>query len=288
MVADHPYARLVDTLEARDALLARWREAFEQSPLRMPRPGLVREIEPLVLRLVDGLYQAMPDRQPDGTWVSSDLRAGSPHTRAVEQSVAFVGATMAATGTQGFDVAAAVLSLRDVLLPCVDADEQGALRWLFEWLLVICQDSWGMARERIQTEKLRELVERDTPVLLLAPTVTAVTLVGAPDGVALDAIFARLTLLIVRMGATCALIDATGLENPARPEVCEALGRLFVHRKVAGKVHILAVGLTAEAESAWRAVAQRTETSIAFESQFYDALHRAYLHAGFRLVDSRA
>ena len=284
VVAQVAYRRLWSSLQDPESILARWRETFELSPLRMHTPEASRDIAPLVAPMIDGLGQAVPTIQPDGTAVPGDLRAGSPWIRELEQSVAFAGASMAASGVSGFDVTAAIQALRDVIEPLVDQGQHAEIHRLFEWLTAICLDSWGMARERVQTEKLRELIERDTPILLLAPTITAINLVGTPDGVALDSIFARLILLIVRVGATATIVDATGLEAPSRTTVLEAVGRFFAHRKVSGKVKIFAVGLPEEGEEAWRALSRRTEVEIGFELQFYDALQRAHEHAGYRLV----
>ncbi|MCG8424889.1 MAG: hypothetical protein MJE77_43950 [Proteobacteria bacterium] len=290
-MAERLYSRLETALRDRDAVLARWKEAFERSPLPMPQVDGRHELAPFVGRIVDGLVQALPAKREDGTPVPGDLVPGSPWIRELEQAVAFVGAAMAACGASGFDLTAVLLSLRDVLVaeldqegPLSDDDRSQFVR-LFEWLTAVCTNSWGTAQERMQSEKLREIIERDTPVLLLAPTVAAVTLVGAPDSVALDAIFARLILLVVRVGASAAIVDATGLEGPARPEVLDALGRLFGHNKVAGKVLIVAAGLSDETEELeWRKLARTTGTSISFEAQFFDALNTAHKHAGFRLV----
>lgn len=278
------YSRLWSALQDSEAILARWGKTFDRSALRMHTPEASRDIAPLVASMIDGLAQAVPTVRPDGTEVPGDLRAGSSWARELEQSVAFAGASMAASGVSGFDVAAAVLALREALDPLIEDSQRIEIHALFEWLTVICLDSWGMARERVQTEKLREIIERDTPILQLAPTITAINLVGTPDSVALDAIFARLILLIVRVGATATIVDVTGLENPALSAVIEAVGRFFAHRKVAGKVKIFAVGMSEEDEAAWRALSRGTEVEIAFDLQFYDALQRAHEHAGYRLV----
>ncbi|MEM9491505.1 MAG: hypothetical protein AAGC55_20340 [Myxococcota bacterium] len=283
-MAEVPYSQLATQLRDRDAVLARWSEAFSQAALRFPGTGTSREIAVLIAALIEGLAQALPAQRDDGTTIPGGLTPGTPWVRELEQAAAFAGASLAASGVSGFDLAAAILALRDVVADSLSEGEKGDVHRAFEWLHIVASDAWGTARERAQAEKLRDQLERDTPVLMVAPTIAAVTLIGAPDGVGLDAIFARLVLLVVRIGAEATIVDATGLEEPGGVPVLDALRRFLAHRKVAGKVTVIAVGLSEEAERLWTGLAAECGTAMERELQFYEALQLAYQRTGYRLI----
>jgi hypothetical protein len=198
--------------------------------------------------IIEGFELALPDADASG----APLVPGSHAARELEKAVSFAGASLASAGLSGFDVAAAMLGLRDVLVAYVDEPEASRVRAVFEWLTIIALDSHGSATAMSATERMREQLERGTPVVAVVPEVPAVFLVGAPDSAGLDSIFARLMLLVVRVGATSVIIDTTGLDDAAEPALVEAVGRFLGHRKVAGAVEALAVGLDDEQIAVWR------------------------------------
>ena len=290
--------KIGDILRAQQGdMLIRWVEAYRASPLRMPRP-----VDPqMVARLVSPILECLADAL--GPWPSpgragteppagaaqspaTALVPGSTLAREVEKAAALVGA-LHATG-DGFDVAALFYALRDLFaaLWSVDEQERAALVRFTEWLSAVACDSFAAARVHAERERWREQLEDGTPVVLAAPELPVAFLVGRPDGVLLDSVLSRLLLLVVRVGARAAVIDAAGMGDPARREVLEALGRFLAHRKISGSVSLVAVGLADEPEQAWRELAEDSRTDLTFEAYFDRALARALSVAGYRLVKS--
>jgi pimeloyl-ACP methyl ester carboxylesterase len=290
--------KIGDILRAQQAdMLIRWVEAYRASPLRMPRP-----VDPqMVARLVSPILECLADAL--GPWPSpgrggteppagaaqspaSALVPGSTLAREVEKAAALVGALHANGDASGFDVAALFYALRDLFaaLWAVDEQERAALVRFAEWLSAVACDSFAAARVQAERERWREQLEDGTPVVLAAPELPVAFLVGRPDGVLLDSVLSRLLLLVVRVGARAAVIDAAGMGDPARREVLEALGRFLAHRKISGSVSLVAVGLADDPEQAWRELAERSRTDLTFEAYFDRALARALSVAGYRLV----
>ncbi|HLU67103.1 MAG TPA: hypothetical protein VKZ63_12555 [Kofleriaceae bacterium] len=276
-------------------LVSRAVEAFRASPLRMPSPvdapGAARLLAPILEALGDALSAPvkLPDRAAPPLEVSPVLVLvpGSTACREVEKAAALVGAILAAESTTGFDLAALFFSLRTVLgeLP-VAAEDQEALAGFAEWLAVVAFDAFAAARAQAEREKAREQLEEGTPVVLVTPELPAAFLIGRPDGVLVDSVLSRLLLMVVRVGARAVLLHAGGLTDPDRPEVIAALSRFLRHRKVAGAVHVISVGLLPEAEPSWRALADDIGTRLTFESHFDGAVERGLGESGYRLVRS--
>jgi hypothetical protein len=292
--------KIGDFLRAQQAdLLMRWVEAYRASPLRMPRPVdpqmVARLVSPILECLADALGPS-PNPGRAGTEPSagaaqspaSALVPGSTLAREVEKAAALVGALHATGDASGFDVAALFYALRDLFaaIASVEEQERAALVRFTEWLSAVACDSFAAARVQAERERWREQLEDGTPVVLAAPELPMAFLVGRPDGVLLDSVLSRLLLLVVRVGARAAVIDAAGMGDPARPEVLEALGRFLSHRKISGSVALVAVGLADEPEQAWRELAERSGTDLTFEAYFDRALARALSAAGYRLVKS--
>ena len=290
--------KIGDILRAQQAdMLIRWVEAYRASPLRMPRPVdpqmVARLVSPILECLADALGPSPIPRRagtehPAGAAQSpaSALVPGSTLAREVEKAAALVGALHATGDASGFDVAALFYALRDLFaaLWSVDEQERAALVRFTEWLSAVACDSFAAARVQAERERWREQLEEGTPVVLAAPELPVAFLVGRPDGVLLDSVLSRLLLLVVRVGARAAVIDAAGMGDPARREVLEALGRFLAHRKISGSVSLVAVGLADEPEQAWRELAERSRTDLTFEAYFDRALARALGAAGYRLV----
>ena len=281
-------------------LLRRWVEAYRSSPLRMPHPLDAAAVSGLVSPILEGLADALgpsagrpsPSSPPipvpvDNQVPATALVAGSTVAREVEKAAALVGALLAAGDTTGFDVAALFYALRDLLAGiAAGADERAALVCFAEWLSAVAGDSFAAARVQAERERWREQLEDGTPVVMAAPELPVAFLVGRPDGVLLDSVLSRLLLMVVRVGARAAVVDAAGLAEPARAEVLEALGRFLSHRKISRSVSIVVVGLRAEPERAWRAAGEQSAAELSFEVHFDRALERALSLAGYRLVKS--
>jgi hypothetical protein len=253
----------------------------------MPGRVDVDQVAPLMAGVIEGFINALPSARPDGTVMPGDLTPGAQHMRDLEKAAGFLGATMAAQrGTAlatGFDVAAALVAFRDVLLGAASDDDRPRLRVVTEWLEILAMDSFATARAMSAEERMREQLEQGTPVVLVAPTVPAALLVGAPDAVGLDTIMSRLLLLVVRVGAPAVILDATGLVEPDAPAMLQALSRFARHRKIAGKVWLIGVGLNHDQEAAWKAITAEAGASFDVELQFMGAVSRALSRAGYRI-----
>jgi hypothetical protein len=271
-----------------EELVTRAIEAYRVSPLRLPSPidgpGMARLLSPILESLGDALG---PTAVPTPIESSSALIPGSAAAREVEKSAALVGAILASGTASGFDAAALFYALRDVLAEApVRPEDRAALRRFAEWIMVVAFDAFAAARVQAERERARDLLEDGTPVVQVAPELPAAFMVGRPDGVLCDSVLSRVLLLIVRVGARAAILHASGLTDPARPEVVEALRRFMSHKKVAGAVHVIAVGLPPEAEDAWRGVAGDTGAELSFEPHFDRAVERGLKLCGYRLVRS--
>jgi hypothetical protein len=228
-----------------------------------------------------------PVPPPPGGPPPGALEPGSNLAREAEKAAALVGALLAAEDASGFDVTALFYALRDTLAEATSAPEdRAALRRFAEWLTAVAFDGFATARVQAERERWRDQLEDGTPVVLLSPELPAAFLVGRPDGVLLDSVMSRLLLLVVRVGARGALLHAGGLTDPGRPEVIEALRRFLSHRKVAGAVELVAVGLEPEPERAWRQLATEVGALLTFDAHFDRAVERALALGGYRLVRS--
>lgn len=279
-----------------EELLTRAIEAYRLSPLRLPAPidgpGMARLLSPILESLGDALGPNARPTAPESVssqriQSSSALVPGSAAAREVEKSAALVGAILASGTASGFDAAALFYALRDVLAEApVRSEDRAALRRFAEWITVVAFDAFAAARVQAERERARDQLEDGTPVVQVAPELPAAFLVGRPDGVLCDSVLSRVLLLVVRVGARAAILHASGLTDPARPEVIEALRRFMSHKKVAGAVHVIAVGLPHEAEEAWRAASGDAGAALSFEPHFDRAVERGLALSGYRLVRS--
>src|SRR5262245_2850281 len=135
---------LAESLRHRgDAVLAAWTHRFERSQLRFQRSVEARNHAGLMVPMIEALAVAV-------TGGAAELRAGRPLVRELERACSFTGARMAGTGASGFDVAAALLSLRDATIEFAEADQAQALGELFEWLVVVALDAFATAGTQSQ------------------------------------------------------------------------------------------------------------------------------------------
>ena len=102
---------LSDVIRERSSeILAGWIVRFERSPLRFRRATKAAAHTAQVANLVEALGVAAS---------SSELRPGSSATRELERNAAFLGAQFASEGATGFDIAALMVELRDVVASMV-------------------------------------------------------------------------------------------------------------------------------------------------------------------------
>src|SRR3954469_1800171 len=113
--------------ERSSEILASWIVHFERSPLRFRRATKAATHTAQVANLVEGLSVAVHGG-------SHELQPGANVTRELERSAAFLGAQFASEGSTGFDIAALLLELRDVIAALSDAEDAAAVSRLFEWL----------------------------------------------------------------------------------------------------------------------------------------------------------
>ena len=192
--------------ERSSEILAGWIIRFERSSLRFRRATKAATHTAQVASLVEALTEAV--HGDAGT-----LKPGSDNTRELERSCAFLGAQFASEGATGFDVAALLLELREVLASMVSDSDSKMLTHLFEWLTVVALDSFSASGLQSLREQTAEQLDSGTPVIEILPKVPAVLLVGAPSGNVIDSLLARAWMLAVGTGAPCLIIDCAGLAS---------------------------------------------------------------------------
>lgn len=190
--------------ERSSEILASWIVRFERSLLRFRRATKAANHAAQVAALVEALVEAVGGG-------AQALQPGGSATREVERVAAFLGAQFASEGATGFDVAALLLELRDVIAGIADAADAPALTRLFEWLTAIALDSFAASGLQSLRERVAEQLELGTPVVEILPKVPAVMLVGAPSAAVIDNLLSRAWMLAVGTSAPCLVIDCGGL-----------------------------------------------------------------------------
>lgn len=226
--------------------------------------------------LVEGLAIAVGSG-PD------QLRPGSPALRDLEKGTAFAGASLAAGGSSGFEVAALVMALRDAVLEHTDIELAQPIHDLFEWLSILALDAFATAGRRAAAERAAEQLEQGTPVVLLTPEIPAVFLVGAPPEDVLDSVFARAMLLVVRVGAPSLIVDTTGLADAGAPPVRTAFDRLLGHRRMS-TVELVVVGGSGETLERWKTIARNNNVTLRDFERFDSALAHGLQRAGLNVI----
>lgn len=191
--------------ERSSEILAGWILRFEQSSLRFRRATKAATHTAQVASLVEALTEAVSGGGAE------ELKPGSDATRELERSCAFLGAQFASEGATGFDVAALLLELREVLSGMVSDTDSKYLSRLFEWLTVVALDGFAASGLQSLREQTAEQLEAGTPVLEILPKVPAVLFVGAPSPSLIDNLLARAWMLAVGTAAPCLIIDCGGL-----------------------------------------------------------------------------
>jgi hypothetical protein len=268
---------LADALAGtRDSIVASWSHRFDRSGLRGPAASRASEHA----AMTNGLVEALSFAVSSG---AEHLRPGSMALRDLEKATAFAGASLAAGSATGFEVAALLLALRDAVLEHTEMELTRPVEALFEWLAVIALDAFAAAGRSAAAERAAEQLEAGTPVVLLTPEIPAVFLVGAPTEDALDSIFARAILLVVRVGAPCLLIDVSGLSDAAAAPMRNAFERLLGHRRMS-TVELCVVGAHADQLRRWRDTGQSHQVAIRDFDRFDTALAHAFQRAGLNVI----
>jgi len=263
-VSDGPQVATV-IRERSSEILASWIVRFERSPLRFRRTTKAATYTAQVANLVELLGVAAS---------ASQLQPGSDATRELERSAAFLGGQFASEGATGYDLAALLLELRDVIAQMVAPEATGALTRLFEWLTVVALD--GMAASGMQAlrEKVSEQLELGTPIVELMPKVPAVFLVASPSSNLIDDILARAWMLAIGTAAPCLILDAGGLAEGGE-RAFDAGFAGFLRQAEGSAVQVLL-------SRARRGLRERVEAAtsahgVAF--QHFDRLDSAVVHA---------
>jgi len=269
LVTESPGAQNDESLasvirERSGEILASWIARFERSPIRFRRATKAATHTAQVANLVEALTVAS----------SSELRPGSDATRELERSAAFLGAQFASEGATGYDIAALLLELRDVLAALARPEEAMALTRLFEWLTVVALDGFAASGLQSLRERVAEQLETGTPVVEILPKVPAILLVAAPGPNVLDNLLARAWMLAVGTGAPCLIIDCGGLAEPGERHFDNAY-KSFLEQVEGSALQVLLS--SARRPLRERAAGLSAERGVAF--QHFDHLDSAVAHA---------
>ena len=257
--------------ERSSEILASWIARFERSSVRFRRAMKAQTHAAQVASLLEAL--AVAATAADG----APLRPGTDATRELERSAAFLGAQFASEDATGFDVAALLLELREVITGMLAPEPAAQVTRLFEWLTVIALDTFAASGLQSLRERVNDQLEVGTPVVELLPKVPAVLFVGAPNLAVLEGLLARAWMLAVGTGAPCLVLDLGGLAESG-DLVFEQAYTGFLAQTQGSALQVLL-------SSARRALRERTaartaEHGLAF--QHFDRLDSAVAHAAER------
>lgn len=265
-VSDRP--QLAALIRERSSeILASWIMRFERSPLRFRRTTKAATHTAQVANLLETLVVA-------ASGGASELLAGSDATRELERAAAFLGAQFASEGATGFDIAALLLELRDVIAGVTDVEDAPPLTRLFEWLTAIALDSFAASGLQSLRERVAEQLESGTPVIEILPKVPALLLVGAPSASVIGNLLARAWMLAVGTGAPCLIIDCGGLAEIGERNFDAGYQEFLAHAERSA-IQILMSGARRPVRE--RAGALAVERGLTF--QHFDRIDSAVGHA---------
>lgn len=253
--------------ERSSEILASWIIRFERSQLRFRRTTKAATHTAQVASLIESLAEAAHGGH-------DALRPGSDATRELERSCAFMGAQFASEGATGYDVAAVLLELRDVVAGMSTPQEAAALTRVFEWLTLIAMDGFATSGMQSLREQMAEQLDAGTPVIELLPRVPAVLLVGAPTSAVLDSLLARAWMLAVGTGAPCLVIDCAGLASQGEKNF-ERGYREFLAQAEGSALQVL----LSSARRPLRELAAKLTGESNLSFQHFDRLDSAVAHA---------
>jgi hypothetical protein len=261
-------AQLAAVLRERSSeILAAWIVRFERSSLRFRRATKAATHTAQVASLVEALTEASHGG-------ASALRPGSDATRELERSCAFLGAQFASEGATGFDVAALLLELREVVGGMTAPADAATLTHLFEWLTVIALDGFAASGLQSLREQTAEQLDSGTPIVELLPKVPAVLLVAAPSVSVIDNLLARAWMLAVGTGAPCLIIDCGGLAEGGERNF-ERGYRGFLDQAEGTAIQVL----LSSARRPLRELAAQLSVDAGLSFQHFDRLDSAVAHA---------
>ncbi|HEX4423327.1 MAG TPA: hypothetical protein VH165_35700 [Kofleriaceae bacterium] len=262
--------------ERSSEILATWLVRFERSELRFRRATKAATHTAQVANLVEALSVAVSNG-------SRGVKPGASDTRELERSAAFLGAQFASEGATGFDIAALLFELRDVVAGLVDGEDAAALSRLFEWLTTVAIDAFAASGMQSLRERQAEQLESGTPVIEVLPKVPAVLLVGAPSTSIIDSLLSRAWMLAVGTGAPCLIIDCGGLAEPGE-KTFDGGFRGFLEQAEGSALQV--VLSTARRPLRERAAVLAGERGLSFQhfDRFDSAVAHASERAGYLLV----
>ena len=262
--------------ERSSEILASWIVQFERSPLRFRRATKAVTHTAQVANLVEVLSVAVSGG-------SGELKPGGHATRELERSAAFLGAQFASEGATGFDIAALLLELRDVVAAMAEREDAVALTRLFEWLTTVALDAFAASGMQSLRERQADQLENGTPVIEVLPKVPAVLLVGAPNTATIDSLLSRAWMLAVGTGAPCLIIDTAGLAEPGEKNF-EAAYRGFLEQAEGSALQVLLSGGRRPLRE--RASVLTAERGLSFQhfERFDSAVAHALERAGYLLM----
>ncbi len=248
-------------------ILAAWILRFERSPLRFRRATKAATHTAQVASLIEALTEAAHGGH-------DALRPGSDATRELERSCAFLGAQFSSEGATGYDIAALLLELRDVVASMSAPAEQAALTRLFEWLTLIAIDAFATSGMQSLREQMSDQLESGTPVIEILPRVPAVLLVGSPTASVLDSLLARAWMLAVGTGAPCLIVDCAGLAAQGEKNFDRGY-RSFLEQAEGSALQVL----LSSARRPLRELAAKLTAESNLSFQHFDRLDSAVAHA---------
>jgi hypothetical protein len=262
--------------ERSSEILASWIVQYERSLLRFRRATKAATHTAQVANLVEALSVAVSGG-------SAELKPGGRATRELERSAAFLGAQFASEGATGFDIAALLFELRDVVAALADRDDAAALTGLFEWLTTVALDAFAASGMQSLRERQADQLESGTPVIEVLPKVAAVLLVGAPSTATIDSLLSRAWMLAVGTGAPCLIIDCAGLAEPGEKNF-EGGYRGFLDQAAGSALQIVLSGGRRPLRE--RASVLAGERGLAFQDfeRFDSAVAHALERAGYLLM----
>ena len=262
--------------ERSSEILASWIVQFERSLLRFRRATKAATHTAQVANLVEALSVAVSGG-------SHELVPGGNATRELERSAAFLGAQFASEGSTGFDIAALLLELRDVVAVLADAEDAAALSRLFEWLTTVALDAFAASGLQSLRERQADQLESGTPVIEVLPKVPAVLLVGAPSTSTIDSLLSRAWMLAVGTGAPCLIIDCGGLAELGEKNF-DGGYRKFLEQAEGSALQVVLA--TARRPLRERAAAATAERGMSFQhfDRFDSAVAHALERAGYHVM----
>jgi hypothetical protein len=276
-VTEETKPRLAAVLRERSSeILASWLVQFERSLLRFRRATKAATHTAQVANLVETLSVAVSS----GT---GELKPGANVTRELERSAAFLGAQFASEGATGFDIAALLFELRDVVAAMADPEDAAALTRLFEWLTTVALDAFAASGLQSLRERQADQLESGTPVMEVLPKVPAVLLVGAPSTSTIDSLLSRAWMLAVGTGAPCLIIDCGGLAEAGEKNF-DGGYRAFLEQAEGSALQV--VLSTARRPLRERAAVLTGERGLSFQhfDRFDSAVAHAAERAGYHLM----